>query len=84
MKFIMIKFFFLIKILQKKLFYKMNKQKILVKYKYFLLICFTVIIFLLISYNDRSTEFLSSNKYQLIIEHNNYKLSKCNQTVFER
>jgi hypothetical protein len=79
MKFIMIKKFFLLKI-----FYKMNtKQKILVKYKYFLLICFTVIIFLLISYNDRSTEFLSSNKYQLIIEHNN-KLSKCNQTVFER
>ena len=76
----------LFKIMFKNYFIKMNihkkKQKLLLKYKYFLIISLIFVIYLIISYDIHSNEFLYNNTYRLIALTN--RNSKCNQTITQR
>jgi hypothetical protein len=77
----------LFQIMFKSYFIKMNlhkmKQKMLLKYKYFLIISIIFIIFLIISYDIQSNEFLLSNTYRLVEIQTN-RNSKCNQTITQK
>ena len=77
----------LFQIMFKSYFIKMNlhkmKQKMLLKYKYFLIISIIFIIFLIISYDIQSNEFLLNNTYRLV-EIQTSRNSKCNQTITQK
>jgi hypothetical protein len=77
----------LFQIMFKNYYIKMNfhkmKQKMLLKYKYFLIISIIFIIFLIISYDIQSNEFLLNNTYRLV-EIQTSRNSKCNQTITQK